>query len=44
MDDVALKGLTIGDASVDLLLRRAGSSVVVNVIKRRGDVLVTTTN
>ncbi len=44
MDDVALQGLTIGDASVDLMLRRAGSSVVVNVIKRRGDVLVTTTN
>ncbi|QYY32283.1 MULTISPECIES: amylo-alpha-1,6-glucosidase [Cupriavidus] len=44
MEDVALQGLTIADASVDLMLRRAGSSVVVNVVERRGDVLVTTTN
>lgn len=44
MEDLALQGLSIGDASVDLMLRRSGSSVVVNVVARRGDVLVTTTN
>ncbi|WER45218.1 amylo-alpha-1,6-glucosidase [Cupriavidus sp. WKF15] len=44
MEDVTLQGLCVADASVDLMLRRTGSSVVVNVVARRGDVLVTTTN
>jgi len=44
MEDLALQGLSIADASVDLMLRRSGGSVVVNVVARRGDVLVTTTN
>ncbi len=44
MDEVALHGLMLNGQSADVLLRRAGGSVVVSVLERRGNVLVTTTN
>lgn len=44
MEDATLKGLSLADATVDVMLRRANASVVVNVMARTGDVLVTTTN
>jgi hypothetical protein len=32
----------VGDAHVDLLLRRHGDDVAVNIVRRRGDVEVVT--
>jgi glycogen debranching enzyme len=37
IDELRVRGLLIGDASVDLLLRRHADSVAVNVLNRRGD-------
>lgn len=44
LDDVTLRGLTVNDGSVDVALRRSGQEVVVNVLARRGDIRVVTTN
>ncbi|MFW5641353.1 MAG: glycogen debranching N-terminal domain-containing protein [Roseicyclus sp.] len=38
IDEVRLRNLTVAGAGVDLLLRRAGEDVAVNVLARRGDV------
>ena len=43
VDEVSLKGLQLGGDSADVLLRRTVGSVVVSVLNRRGNVLVTTT-
>ena len=37
-----VRGLPIGDASVDLLLRRHGDDVGVNIVRRRGEVEIVT--
>jgi glycogen debranching enzyme len=37
IDELHVRGLPIGDASVDLLVRRHGDSVAVNVLNRRGE-------
>jgi glycogen debranching enzyme len=37
-----VRNLPIGDASVDLLLRRHGDDVSVNILKRRGDAEIVT--
>jgi len=42
LDEVTLRGLMVGDATVDVLLRRYDSEVVVNVLARDGDVRVLT--
>jgi glycogen debranching enzyme len=40
IDEVRIRRLRLGDASVDVLLRRYAADVAVNVIERRGDVRV----
>jgi glycogen debranching enzyme len=40
VDEVRLRRLSLGDARVDVLLRRYENGVAVNVIERRGDVRV----
>ncbi len=40
LDEVRLAGLKIGEASVDLLIRRYGDDVAVNVLRREGSVNV----
>lgn len=42
LDEVILRNLRLGSASVDLQLRRRGSGVAVNVLRRDGDVMVAT--
>jgi hypothetical protein len=37
-----VRGLPIGDASVDLLLRRHGEDVAVNIVSRRGEAEIVT--
>jgi glycogen debranching enzyme len=44
VDEVTLHNLVIGDASVDLTLRRSGSQVLVDIRDRKGQVRVVTTN
>jgi glycogen debranching enzyme len=44
LGEVTLRGLTVGDASVDVVLRPAGTGVAVHVESRRGDVQVLTTS
>lgn len=43
LDELTLRNLRIGEASADLSIRRTGRHVVVDVIDRKGDILVTTT-
>jgi glycogen debranching enzyme len=38
LDEVTLSGLTIGPASIDVMLRRVGSEVELNVMSRQGDI------
>jgi len=40
IDEVTLGRLAVGQGEVDVVLRRDGSSVVADVVERRGDVLV----
>ncbi|WP_337877221.1 amylo-alpha-1,6-glucosidase [Elioraea sp.] len=40
LEQVRIRGLRAGEGSVDLLLRRHGDDVAVNVLARRGDVAV----
>jgi glycogen debranching enzyme len=40
LDEVLLRNLRLQNASVDLLLRRHGSDVAINVLRRNGDVAV----
>jgi glycogen debranching enzyme len=42
LDQVILRRLSLGDACVDIAIRRAGSEVAVNVLAREGDIRVTT--
>ena len=42
MDEVTIHGLTVGPATVDLVLRRLGDGVAVQVARRQGDVAVVT--
>jgi len=42
LDSLEVRGLPVGDASVDLLLRRHGDDVAVNIVRRRGDAEVVT--
>ena len=42
LNEVTLRGLSSGQASADIALRRAGGEVVVNVLVREGDVRVLT--
>lgn len=44
LEEVVLRRLSVGDGSVDVSLRQAGSQVVVNVLERRGKVQVLTSN
>lgn len=44
LDEVVLKRLAVAEGSVDVVLRRAGGEVAVNVLERRGDVRVTVTS
>jgi glycogen debranching enzyme len=44
LDEVTLRGLTVGNGAIDITLRRAGSEVVANVLSRRGDIRVVTTS
>lgn len=37
LDQMTIRGLTIGDSRLDILLRRYGSDVSVNVLEREGD-------
>ena len=43
LDEVTLSRLTVGNGSVDVVLRRSRAQVVVDVIERKGDVRVITT-
>ncbi|MDX3905156.1 MAG: amylo-alpha-1,6-glucosidase [Pigmentiphaga sp.] len=43
LDEVVLRRLSIGEESVDVALRRAGSEVVAAVLARNGDLRVSTT-
>lgn len=40
LDDVTLRSLSVGDSRLDILLRRYGSDVSVNVLNREGDAQV----
>jgi hypothetical protein len=42
LDDVTLRGLSLGDGSVDVLLHRHGSAVTLTILSRRGDLRVLT--
>ncbi len=42
LEQAAIKGLKVGDASVDIVLSRYGSDVGINVLRREGDVEVVT--
>ena len=42
LHSLEIRGLPIGDASVDLLLRRHGDDVAVNIVRRRGEVEIVT--
>jgi glycogen debranching enzyme len=42
IDSLQVSGLPIGDASVDLMLRRHGDGVSVNILRRRGEAEVLT--
>jgi glycogen debranching enzyme len=44
LDEVRLTGLSIGDARMDVQLRRTGTDVAVNVLSRQGDVWATSTS
>jgi glycogen debranching enzyme len=44
LDEVVLRGLSVGEARLDVLLSRVGTEVAVNVLKRTGDVRVMTTS
>jgi glycogen debranching enzyme len=44
LNELTLKGLRIGDNSVDVALTRSGSGVVVETLARKGDIRVVTTN
>jgi len=44
LDEVILRGLSLGNARVDVAVQRAGSEVAVHVVKRKGDVRVLTTS
>jgi glycogen debranching enzyme len=44
LDEVKLTRLSIGDASIDVQLRRTGTDVVVNVLSRKGDISATSTS
>jgi hypothetical protein len=43
LDWIEILGLTVGGASVDLLLRRARSDVAIEVLDKRGDAAVVIT-
>lgn len=43
LDEIVLRQLKIGEASVDVALRRSGSEVAVHVLGRKGDIEVLTT-
>jgi glycogen debranching enzyme len=43
LNQVILRGLALGDARVDVALRRTDSEVAVNVVRRKGDIKVSTT-
>src|ERR1035437_2087030 len=38
LDEVRIDNLRLGDASADLLIRRDGSGVAVEVLRKRGDI------
>ena len=42
MDNLSVRGLPIGDASVDLFLQRHGENVSVNILRRTGDAEILT--
>jgi len=44
IDEVRIRRLRLGDASVDVLLRRHASDVAVNVLERRNEVRVVVLN
>jgi glycogen debranching enzyme len=44
LNEITLKGLKVGDHSVDVALTRSGSGVVVETLARKGDIRVVTTN
>ena len=44
LNEITLRGLKIGNASVDVALTRSGSGVVVETLARRGDIRVLTRN
>jgi glycogen debranching enzyme len=44
LNQVVLRGLSIADARIDLVLRRAGNEVALNVLSRHGNIRVTTTS
>jgi glycogen debranching enzyme len=43
LDEVIIRGLTLGESRLDLLLRRYGADVSVNVLARQGDAQVAVT-
>jgi glycogen debranching enzyme len=44
LDEVVLRGLSLGAARVDVALQRAGDEVAVHVVRREGDIRVLTTS
>jgi glycogen debranching enzyme len=44
LDQVVLRGLSLGAARVDVALQRAGDEVAVHVVRREGDIRVLTTS
>ena len=43
LDDVLLRNLTVGKGSADIMLRRSGSKVLIDVCDRKGDVRIIST-
>jgi glycogen debranching enzyme len=44
LNEVILRGLSIGAATVDVAVQRAGQEVAVHVVRRKGDIRVLTTS
>lgn len=42
LEEVTLSGLSLGDARMDIQLRRTGTDVAVNVLSRSGEIWATT--
>jgi hypothetical protein len=44
LDEVILRGISLGEQQIDVALRRAGREVAVHVLARSGDIRITMTS